>query len=161
MNKTQICIVGAALAVLSIFGQQVWAESACRKDSAVEARIGEALKVHVEGHLAQDPLLATSIYMDDFWFRGDNGFDLRTRSAFETFYTELYKNSQHVDQTYASDEILVCGDVAIDIGSVSSIAVIDGQQTTTRDHYLAVWLRQPDGSWKLSRATMSALPEQP
>ena len=135
------------------------ASAGCRADAEVEAQIAGAWRLHEQGHLASDRFAAASIYTDDVWFRWDNGRDTRSRVAMEDFYTELYDAGRIVDIGYISDEIIVCGAAAHEVGHYYVTTEANGERITRREHHMALWLQQPDGSWKLSRGAGSALPE--
>ena len=132
----------------------------CRYDREVEIQIADAWRVHEEGHLASNPVAAASIYPDDVWFRWDGGRDSRSRAMMEDFYRRIYSNSRIVDIAYTSDEIIVCGDAAHEVGHYYVTSDVEGQRSTLREHYMHLWRLQPDGSWKLSRGAGSALPEE-
>jgi len=49
-------------------------------------------------------------------------------------------------------EVIVAGDVAIERGSFTwTVAPVGGSDIQDRGSFLAVWRRQPDGSWKVAR----------
>ncbi len=137
------------------------ASADCRADAEVEAQIAGAWRLHEQGHLASDRFAAASIYTDDVWFRWDNGRDTRSRVAMEDFYTELYDAGRIVDIGYISDEIIVCGTAAHEVGHYYVTTEVNDERTTRRDHQMSLWRQQPDGTWKLSRGAGSALPEGP
>ena len=133
----------------------------CRSDAEVEARIAEAWRLHEQGHLASDRFVAASIYTDDVWFRWDQGRETRSRVAMEDFYTDLYDAGRIVDIGYISDEIIVCGAAAHEVGHYHVTTEANGERITRREHHMSLWREQPDGTWKLSRGAGSALPEGP
>ena len=135
------------------------ASSSCRHDPEVESQTAEALRLHVEAHLAADPVGAASLYTDDVWFRWDGGLDRRTRATMEDVYREAYTSVRYVDIGFTSDELIVCGDAAHEVGHFYETVEVDGQRSTSRHHYMVLWRLQPDGSWKVSRGAGSALPE--
>ena len=155
-----LCCTGLFLLVACDSPSTQASASQCGVDRQVEARIAEAWRLHEQGHLEADRFAAASIYTDDVWFRWDDGRETRSRVAMEDFYTELYTVGPIVDIAYMSDEILVCGDAAHEVGHYYVVTEIDGQRVTLREHHMSLWRRQPDESWKLSRGAGSTLPEE-
>lgn len=54
------------------------------------------------------------------------------------------------------------GDVAYEVGKVSLTVQPVGKEATTESaKYVVVWMRQPDGSWKMHRDIWNGLPAKP
>lgn len=134
----------------------------CGPDPAVASAIGKAWKDHVQAHLARDPVGAAAIYDDDVWWRWEGGLDLRGRSASEDAYRHSwYPQFTIVEMAYTSDEVLVCADAAHEVGRFTMVTDVGGKRDTTTDHYMILWRKQADGSWRVLRGAGSALPKVP
>lgn len=130
----------------------------CAADAAVEAKLDEVMAGHVAAHYAQDPVAAAADYTEDVWFRGDDGMELRTRAAMVTLYQQMYETTRLVDFSHSHEEVIVCGDAAHAVGHYTETVETEGEQTTTRYNYMLLWRLQPDGSWKMSRGALVAVP---
>ncbi|HUF69553.1 MAG TPA: nuclear transport factor 2 family protein [Longimicrobiales bacterium] len=124
----------------------------------MEAKINEIMDGHVAAHYAQDAVAAAGDYAEDVWFMSDDGVELRTRAVMVSLYEQMYQTIRLVDLTYSPEEVVVCADAAHAVGHYTETIETDGQQSTTRYNYMLFWRLQPDGSWKVSRGTLVAVP---
>lgn len=134
------------------------AASRCGPDPAVAAILDETMQRHVQAHLAQDAAAAASDYTEDVWFRMDGGVELRGRQTMVDLYNEMYQTTRLVSFEGEDEETLVCGDAAHVVGGYTEVTETGGGQATSRYQYMLLWRMQPDGTWKVSRGTMVAVP---
>ena len=134
-------------------------EIRCGSDPAVEAKIANALLSHVAAHLEGDPVSAAAIYTDDVWFQLDDGAELRSRETMVGVYEATYTTQRYVDIVYTDVETTVCGDAAHAVGHYSETSEVGDERITSRAQYMVLWRLQSDGSWKVSRGAVIAIPE--
>ncbi len=152
--------VGAALLVAAC--QQPASEAVeirCGTDPEVEAQIAEVLRDHVAAHLARDAVGAAAAYTDDVWFRLDGAVEFRGRDAMVDVYESTYATQTYVEIEYTDVETLVCGDAAHVVGQYTETSNVNGELVSSRAQYMVLWRLQPDGSWKVSRGAVIAVPE--
>jgi len=75
-----------------------------------------------------------------------------TQAAIDWF-GRFVKQARTVDATIIEWEVIVSGDIGIERGAYTwTIApVAGGAPVQDRGHYVAIWQRQADGSWKIKR----------
>jgi ketosteroid isomerase-like protein len=68
------------------------------------------------------------------------------------WFAEVVKQARTVAVDILQREVIIAGDVAIERGSFAwKIAPVGGSEFEDRGSFLAIWQRQPDGSWKVAR----------
>ena len=137
--------------------------SAAREPAAVRQEIQRRLDEHVADFKRGDPAAVAAIYTDDVIVSPANVDDIRGRAAMEAFLSPLFSGVTFTDLAYQVREVSVRGDTAFAFGTYSSNAGPRGQAAVSdRGRFSTVWVRQPDGSWKIRRSHFnSSVPPAP
>ena len=121
-----------------------------RQDTAtVLQAIKQAYANHVDAHMRGDAAGATALYAENIWIIWDGGHEVHSRLAQQEFYAQIHANAKFTDLVYTTEDLVVCGEVAYEVASYTLES--EGELGSYHDKYLAVWRRQPDGSWKIHR----------
>ena len=75
------------------------------------------------------------------------------REAYLTWYQQLLTQVRTSGVTVSNRDVIVAGDLAIETGTFDWTVTPVAGGTPVRDqgHFVAIWRRQPDSSWKASR----------
>ena len=122
--------------------------------------ITESLAKHVDASKRQDAVGASAIYAEDVWWIGEDGFEVKSRKDFETWYSQMYKSGMVIKElNYITEELTVSNDIAVAIGWHTMTIESQGQQDKSKYNTMAAWQRQQDGSWKIFRGMHIAVKE--
>lgn len=113
---------------------------------AANARFASAIK-------SGDAALAATIYTDDAIVFAPGEPVTRGREAIAGAFGGWLQQSNVIEFTLNTEEVVVNGDYAFESGTYSMTmqAKTGGSTQTDKGKYLTVWQRQKDGSWKLHR----------
>lgn len=74
------------------------------------------------------------------------------RQGVIAWFAGVVKQARTTSVGVPQREVIVAGDWAIERGSFTwKVVPTGGSEIEDRGNYLAVWQRQPDGSWKVAR----------
>lgn len=74
------------------------------------------------------------------------------RAAIDSAFKAFHATSKVLESKNATQELDVAGDIAIEKGFFTQTQQTGNAAPVTHEgHYLAVWKRQSDGTWKCSR----------
>jgi len=91
---------------------------------------------------------------------GDDGTVYRGRATIEAQRAKSMAKADLVRGTIKTTDLVVDGDTAYEMGTyLFTLRPKGGSATDYRGRYLTIWMRQPDGTWKI--ATDAGLPERP
>jgi uncharacterized protein (TIGR02246 family) len=132
--------------------------------AADEAAIAAAVKEWAAAAQAKDAEKFTSYYADDAVLMMEAAPDVSGKAALREAAVGMMQDPNFA-LSFAADEIVVArsGDLAYESGSYT-MTMSDPQKkpATQRGHYVVVWQKQADGSWKVVRdVPVSDPPETP
>lgn len=82
------------------------------------------------------------------------------KAAITKSFTPFLATNKVTGIKQTTDEVRVSGRMAYERGTfVQSQTAANGQASTLRARYLAIWVHQPDGKWKCSRFLFNELPQ--
>jgi ketosteroid isomerase-like protein len=121
--------------------------------AAAAAAIRSQFDRHVSAHRRGDPGAAAEMFTDDIRLIGPEGDETRGKAAMIAFYRETLDRWTLDEYNYATEEIVVSGEVAYQIGlwwfrmHDKANRAIGG-----RFQFMAVWRRGAGGAWRMERA---------
>jgi uncharacterized protein (TIGR02246 family) len=132
--------------------------------AADEAAIAAAVKEWSAAAQAKDAAKFVSFYADDAVLMMEGAPDISGKAALSETVTGMMQDPNFA-LSFAADKIVVArsGDLAYEEGGYS-MTMSDSQKkpATQKGHYVVVWQKQADGSWKVARdVPVSDPPEAP
>lgn len=115
-----------------------------------EAAIRAAAEEWAAAAEAKDADAFVSFYTDDAVLMVEDVPDVRGREALAEGIAGMMQDPSFA-LTFETDEVVVArsGDLASETGSYSlTLSGPDGEPVTDEGHYVVVWHKMPDGSWK-------------
>jgi uncharacterized protein (TIGR02246 family) len=110
-------------------------------------------------HEANDSIAA--LYTPDGELLGTNMRTIRGRDSIRVFLS-AFANVRVDSARLHSDAISVLGDEAVQWGTYAQTATVPGRGVVhVQGRFVAHWLRQPDGSWRLRRMLTQPTPATP
>lgn len=108
---------------------QAWAEATKAGDAAAIARI------------FADSGVELSLRAGKTW---------KGRAAIQELFTQMYQNPHATDAVVQTDQVILDGPTAIEYGHYRfTYPPKDGQPQVESGHYVVVWRRQADGTWRI------------
>lgn len=125
----------------------------CAQDNLAAARqaIDEQNQAWVEATKAGDAAAIARIF-------ADSGVELslraaktwKGRAAIQELFTQIYQNPHATDAVVRTDQVILDGPTAIEYGHYRfTYPPKDGQPQADSGHYVVVWRKQADGSWRI------------
>ena len=72
------------------------------------------------------------------------------RGAIQELFTQMYQNPHATDAVVQTDQVILDGPTAIEYGHYRfTYPPKDGQPQVESGHYVVVWRRQADGTWRI------------
>lgn len=127
----------------------------------VRASISETWNRFTTAWLAGDANTATSAFFTvDAINTVPEAPESRSRDAINTDFGNFHKSNKVTTIDQRTEELEVAGDLAYERGTFTqTIQAQEGATQTQHSRYLAVWKRQPDGSWKCHRFLFNNAPK--
>ncbi len=118
-----------------------------------------AVRTAIEGVLGQfsaamkrgDAAAVATLFTDDGQYitAATKGF-VTGRAAIEEVFAARFKTTRFVEVTITTASVEVEGDTAYEIGTNRLVVQVgDAAPVTRTGRYLTVWVRQPDGGWRI------------
>jgi ketosteroid isomerase-like protein len=121
-------------------------------DPAAAAAIRRADDTLARADAAGDASAAIDAYADDVLLMPSGEEPVRGKAAVRRWWDRRTASAPRtVREQYETASLDVCGDFAIESGSIAAEQEIEGTTRTHRTPRLAVWRRQPDGAWKIEK----------
>jgi uncharacterized protein (TIGR02246 family) len=120
--------------------------------AADEAAIRAVNKEWQAAAQAKDAAKFTSFYADDATLMLEDSPDFRTPSVIRENLGGMFQDPNFA-LSFAEDKITVArsGDIAYDTGSYAlTVTGPDKKPTTENGHYVVVWQKGADGTWKVA-----------
>lgn len=118
--------------------------------AADEAAIRAASKAWSVSSQAKDARKFAAFYTDDATFLVEGGADLKGTAALVEGFSGMMGDPNFA-LSFETDTVTVArsGDLAYELGPYSlTVSRPDKTPATTKGHFLVVWRKQADGSWK-------------
>lgn len=143
------------LASLALAACQPKTEKTTPLTDADRKAITEAVARLDQAVLAGDPASAVALYADDAVLGHPNAPELRGRAAIQTFFERIAKMSAFKQDVV---EVEGRGDLAYTWLKFAMVANPPGAKVPLKDtgKLLAIWSKQPDGSWLVRRAAWNS-----
>jgi uncharacterized protein (TIGR02246 family) len=72
------------------------------------------------------------------------------RAAIQELFTQIYQNPRATEATVQTDQVILDGPTAIEYGHYRfTYPPKDGQPQVDSGHYVVVWRKQADGTWRI------------
>ncbi len=120
---------------------------------ADKATIHAKVKSWAAASKARDAEAFASVYADDAVLMLEGAPDVSGREAILAAVTGLMKDP-NFDLSFEADNVVVAGsgDLAYETGTYSfTLSDAEGKPAPTHGHYLVVWRKESDGTWKVVR----------
>ncbi len=111
----------------------------------------EAFGKFMEAALAEDAAGVAERYAPDAVLIPPDHPVIRGREAIRVFFQANFARYEVEDAGLTVDEINVCGDWAFARGSVALSVTSQKTKAFAINRFLAVYQKQPDGSWRIAR----------
>lgn len=143
LSKVGVLAATALLAPLAL----------CAQDDLAAARraIDAQNQAWVEATKAGDAAAIARIF-------ADSGVELslraaktwKGRAAIQELFTQIYRNPHATEAVVQTDQVILDGPTAIEYGHYRfTYPPKDGQPQVDSGHYVVVWRKQADGSWRI------------
>ena len=141
------------LAVLCVLAFPLLCAAAEPADPAAAEAIRRAEEALGRAGAARDVSAAIDAYVDEVVLFPSGEEPLRGKAAVGRWWTRRLASAPRiVREQYETASLDVCGDLAVETGSIAAEEEEAGGTTRTRrTPRLAVWARQPDGAWKIEK----------
>jgi ketosteroid isomerase-like protein len=113
------------------------------------AAIRNEMQAHVELVLAGDPAAIAAMYTEDGVQMPPNAPAVQGRAAIQEFFAGFPTTTEYVQSIVDADGR---EGIAYTRSDYSSTFMVEGRPVTDRGKTLAVWKKQPDGSWLVAVA---------
>ena len=131
--------------------------------AADEAAIHSAVQEWSAAAQAKDAETFASFYTEDGILMVESGPDVHGIAALREGFEGMMQDP-HFSLSFAADNVVVArsGDLAYETGSYTlTLSDPEGNPTTQRGHYVDVWKKDADGTWKVAvDAPVSDPPEE-
>ena len=147
----RFCLVASILVVVAC------AQPAAEPPAAPDTRAEDAATIHAAVEAwsaaaqAKDPEAFASVYVDDAVLMLEGAPDLAGIEAIREGIGGMMQDP-NFDLSFAADNVVVAraGDQAYETGTYSlTMSDADGNPATQVGHYVVLWEKQEDGSWKV------------
>ncbi len=133
--------VALATANVAVHGQ-------AQGTAGVQAAIDAAWKLHFAAAMKKDATAIAAIYAKDALYIVPGSSELRGRSAIEEMEVRGLASSDLLGAVHTTHALRVVGDSAYELGTVAGPVRVDGKAATQVTYnFMAMWQRQPDGTW--------------
>ena len=147
----------AAILVLSCSTAALAQGTSTTRDS-----VAAAMRAYLEAIRSNDARTVASWWTDDAAYVHRSAPTIRGRVALESLLRSFFAATPVTAVSEHTEEILVDGNVAIQMGTYSETTqAADSRAFTEEGRYVFVWRRQPQGGWKIARAMATDLPARP
>ena len=143
-----VCAAAAALAAPAA-AQPADPEALMRQAIADREAIAAASLAFSDAYVRNDMEALGRLYTEHVVLLPP-GQEIRGREAAARYFAWPPGHRQ-IEHSMYPKEVVVLGDVATDYGIWRSIFERDGVRSTASGTYLVVWLREPDGAWRIDR----------
>jgi uncharacterized protein (TIGR02246 family) len=135
------------------------AAPAAQGDADARAAIAEASAAFSQAYVKNDMDALGKVYAEDAVLLPP-GREIRGREAIQRYFA-WGPNHRQIAHSMVPSELVVSGDMATDHGTWHSTSQRgDDPPTTASGQYLVVWVREPDGAWRI-RYDMWHRPAEP
>jgi ketosteroid isomerase-like protein len=122
------------------------------EEDTVRQAIRSAEEKFARADLRRDVPAMMEMYAEDAVVFPPGGEPLSGKPAIMRWMNRLLDSRATVTrEEFELQSLDVCGDLAIESGRMAADEEAGGAIETTRTQYLAIWKRQPDGSWKIQK----------
>ncbi|MGE0129669.1 MAG: SgcJ/EcaC family oxidoreductase [Blastocatellales bacterium] len=119
-------------------------------ETRVRAAISTAWREHIEAAKRKDVAGVAAMYADDAVYIVPGAQEARGRPAIEAMEAQGLASADVLDATHTTRDLRVFDDVAYEIGTIAGPVRPQGKAAqTVTFHFMAMWRRQGDGSWRL------------
>jgi uncharacterized protein (TIGR02246 family) len=121
-------------------------------DARLLAAIKKANSDFEAAMMKSDTATIVEPYTADAVFVSPDGTATKGRAAIEQLYRDRFaKSGPALETKVVSEELMLDGDFAYERGRGSITRRVREERVTDWARFLTVWLRQPDGHWKILR----------
>ncbi len=118
--------------------------------TAVRKAVSTAWQEHIAAAKRKDLGGVTRIYDDDVIYVVPGEQDARGRAAIDRMEERALGEADLLDAEHTTESLKVFGGIAYEIGTVIGPIRPRGKDTETVSfHFMAMWRRQADGSWRI------------
>ncbi len=118
--------------------------------TAVRKAVSTAWQEHIAAAKRKDLEGVTRIYDDDVIYVVPGEQDARGRAAIDRMEERALGEADLLDAEHTTESLKVFGGIAYEIGTVIGPIRPRGKDTeTVTFHFMAMWRRQADGSWRI------------
>jgi uncharacterized protein (TIGR02246 family) len=123
--------------------------SAAATEASARAGITAQHEAWREAILAGDPARLARLFTEDGVLLSLNGSVAKGRTEVQQVLEEFLRHAKYLSGGFTIDTLDVQGDLAIEIAAFTWDRSLDGAPPTgsQKGHAMAVWHRQPDGTW--------------
>lgn len=159
MHNQQTILLLVALALASTACQPP-AQEAGPLSAEDVAAIRNGMQAHVELVLAGDPVATAAMYTEDAVQMPPNAPAVQGRAAIQEYFAGFPTTTEYVQSIVDVDGR---DGIAYTRSDYSATFMVEGTPVTDRGKTVAVWKKQPDGSWLVALAVWNSdlpLPQQ-
>src|SRR5947207_7821086 len=150
MKRTVILLIATSLSALA--AQETKTQTPAPSGELTEARkaIGKGNAQWIEAWDKADASLIAGLFATDGVLLGKNGKSFKgPNQILERMKTVMEAAGKGVKATVTTVDLWLDGDTAYETGKYSYKFQEKGQPVTEEGHYVTIWKRQIDGSWKI------------
>ena len=130
--------------------------------AAVRAAIALAWQEHIEAARQKDVAHVTQIYSDDVTYIIPGVQEARGRAEIDELEAAALASADVLEARHSTSSLRLFGDHAYELGTVIGPVRPKGEAArTVTFHYMALWRRQPDGSWRIQSMIGEPVPDDP
>jgi len=116
----------------------------------VRAAVSRAWADHIAAAEKKDVAAVVAMYADDVVYIIDGGEEVRGRAAIEKMEATALASCDVLAAIHTIEALTLAGDAAYELGTVAgSIKKPDQPPEHMTFHFMAMWQRQRDGTWRI------------
>ena len=140
--------IGWLAAVMLLAPQALWAQDDL---AAVRRAIDAQNQAWVEATKAGDAAAIARIFADSgLELSLRSGKTWKGRAAIQELFTDRYRTPHATEAVVQTDQVILDGPTAVEYGHYRfTYPPKDGQPQADSGHYVVVWRKQTDGSWRI------------